>query len=184
MMPNSLLIPNLLIVPPRGLPIPRRKLVSLARRRDLIQAKRMIQRRSPGGLYPLFGSLSDRWSRRRTYIAGCLFLIVFALPYFALLELRDPLWIVVATVLGVSVGHALLYSVQASLIPELFGTRLRCTGASIGYQLAVPLSGGVAPLIAAVLIRLVQVAVAARALHCEVTGRLKEAYSLYKKMQL
>jgi MHS family shikimate/dehydroshikimate transporter-like MFS transporter len=53
----------------------------------------------------------------------------------------------------VSVGHALLYSVQASMIPELFGTRLRCTGASIGYQLAVPLSGGIAPLIAAVLIR-------------------------------
>jgi MHS family shikimate/dehydroshikimate transporter-like MFS transporter len=102
---------------------------------------------------PLFGSLSDRWSRRRTYIAGCLFLIVFALPYFALLELRDPLWIICATVLGVSVGHALLYSVQASMIPELFGTRLRCTGASIGYQLAVPLSGGIAPLIAAVLIR-------------------------------
>jgi MFS family permease len=53
-----------------------------------------------------------------------------------------------ATVLGLCLGHAMLYSVQASLIPELFGTRLRCTGASIGYQLAVPLSGGIAPLIA------------------------------------
>ena len=101
---------------------------------------------------PLFGTLSDRWSRRRIYFAGCLFLILFALPYYALLELRDPFAIICATVLGVSVGHALLYSVQASLIPELFGTRLRCTGASIGYQLAVPLSGGVAPLIASVLI--------------------------------
>jgi MHS family shikimate/dehydroshikimate transporter-like MFS transporter len=50
------------------------------------------------------------------------------------------------------VGHAMLYSVQASLIPELFGTRLRCTGASIGYQLATPLAGGVAPLIATTLI--------------------------------
>ena len=61
-------------------------------------------------------------------------------------------WIILATVLGLAGGHALLYSVQASLIPELFGTRLRCTGASIGYQLAVPLAGGLAPLIATVLI--------------------------------
>jgi MFS transporter, MHS family, shikimate and dehydroshikimate transport protein len=37
------------------------------------------------------------------------------------------------------------------LIPELFGTRLRCTGASISYQLASPLAGGLAPLVASVL---------------------------------
>ena len=103
---------------------------------------------------PLFGMLSDRWSRRYTYLAGCLFLIAFALPYYSLLETRNPMLIVLATVLAMAGGHALLYSVQASLIPELFGTRLRCTGASIGYQLAVPLSGGVAPLIAAFLIQL------------------------------
>jgi metabolite-proton symporter len=100
---------------------------------------------------PLFGFLSDRLSRRATYMTGCVLLIVFALPYFALLETRDAAWIMVATVLGLSICHALLYSVQASLIPELFGTRLRCTGASIGYQLAVPLSGGIAPIIATVL---------------------------------
>ena len=41
-----------------------------------------------------------------------------------------------------------MYSVQASLIPELFGTRLRYTGASLGYQLASPLAGGLAPLVA------------------------------------
>jgi MHS family shikimate/dehydroshikimate transporter-like MFS transporter len=100
---------------------------------------------------PLFGILSDRISRRTTYLIGCVFLMAFALPYYALMNERGPVWIMVATVVGLAIGHAMLYSVQASLIPELFGTRLRCTGASIGYQLAVPLSGGVAPLIAAVL---------------------------------
>jgi MFS family permease len=59
---------------------------------------------------------------------------------------------VLAVVIALAGGHAVLYSVQAALIPELFSTRLRCTGASIGYQLAVPLAGGLAPLIAAVLI--------------------------------
>ncbi len=103
---------------------------------------------------PLFGMLSDRWSRRHAYVAGCVFLIAFALPYYFLLDTRDSTLIIMATVLGLAGGHALLYSVQAALIPELFGTRLRCSGASIGYQLAVPLAGGVAPLIAVSLVEL------------------------------
>jgi metabolite-proton symporter len=101
---------------------------------------------------PLYGLLTDAWSRRGAYSLGCLFLIVFALPYFALLQTREPMWIIAATVAALAVGHALLYSVQASLIPELFGTRLRYTGASLGYQLAAPFAGGLAPIIALVLV--------------------------------
>jgi MHS family shikimate/dehydroshikimate transporter-like MFS transporter len=97
---------------------------------------------------PLFGILSDRWTRRGTYLAGCVFLILFAFPFFALLETREAIWIQVAIVVALAGGHAMLYSVQASLIPELFSTRLRCTGSSIGYQLGAPLAGGLAPLIA------------------------------------
>jgi MFS family permease len=97
---------------------------------------------------PLFGILSDFWSRKSSYILGCVFLISFAFPYYAMLETRQPVWIVIAVVLSLPIGHALLYSVQASLIPELFGTRLRYSGASIGYQLASPVAGGLAPLIA------------------------------------
>ena len=84
----------------------------------------------------------DRWSRKGTFILGSLFLIGFALPYFALLHTRQPIWVVTAVVLALTVGHALLYSVQASLIPELFGTRLRYTGASLSYQLASVVAGG------------------------------------------
>ncbi len=98
---------------------------------------------------PLYGILSDHTSRKGVYAAGCLFLIAFAWPYYALLQTREPVWIVVATVTVMAGGHAVLYSVQASLIPELFGTRLRYTGASLGYQLASPLAGGLAPIIAA-----------------------------------
>jgi metabolite-proton symporter len=97
---------------------------------------------------PLFGLLSDRWTRRGIYVAGSLFLIGFAVPYFALLETREPVLVVLAVVLSLAVGHALLYSVQASFIPELFGTRLRYTGASLAYQLASPFAGGLAPIIA------------------------------------
>src|SRR5262249_14492277 len=101
---------------------------------------------------PLFGILSDYWSRKKTYILGCLLTIGFAFPYYALLETRDPTLALLAVVVSLAGGHALLYAVQASLIPELFGTRLRYTGASISYQLAAPLAGGLAPLIAAGLV--------------------------------
>jgi MHS family shikimate/dehydroshikimate transporter-like MFS transporter len=97
---------------------------------------------------PLYGILSDWWSRKAVYTGGCLFLIAFALPYYALLQTGEPAWIILATVVALAGGHGLLYGVQASLIPELFGTRLRYTGASIGYQLAAPVAGGLSPLIA------------------------------------
>ncbi len=97
---------------------------------------------------PLYGMLSDRLSRRGTYMFGCAFLGAFAFPFFALLETRDPYLIVLALVVALNGGHAVLYAVQASLIPELFGTRLRYTGASIAYQLASPFAGGLAPIIA------------------------------------
>jgi MFS family permease len=97
---------------------------------------------------PLFGILSDWWSRKGTYVVGCLLMMVLAGPYFALLATRQPAAIVTAVVLSLAVAHALLYSVQGSLIPELFGTRLRYSGASIGYQLANPFAGGLAPLVA------------------------------------
>jgi MHS family shikimate/dehydroshikimate transporter-like MFS transporter len=103
---------------------------------------------------PAYGLLSDRTSRKSAYVGGCLFLMVFAWPYYALLQWRDPLTIVVATVAIMVFGHAVLYSVQASLIPELFSTRLRYTGASIGYQLASPLAGGLAPIVAAFLVEM------------------------------
>ena len=101
---------------------------------------------------PIFGVLSDRFSRKRIYALGSLILICFAVPYYMLLETRRTEWIVVAAVVSLAGGHALLYSVQASLIPELFSTRIRYTGASIGYQLASPIAGGLAPLIAASLV--------------------------------
>jgi len=97
---------------------------------------------------PLWGILSDHWSRKGVFFMGSLVLIVFAGPYYWLLGTRQPEAIVIAVVVSLALGHAMLYSVQASLIPELFGTRLRYTGASIGYQLAAPLAGGLAPHIA------------------------------------
>ena len=96
---------------------------------------------------PLFGCLSDIWSRKGLYLAGNGLLLLFAFPYYALLSSRSEGSIMLATILALTVIHAMLYSVQASLLPELFSTRLRYTGASLSYQLAGPIAGGLAPII-------------------------------------
>lgn len=101
---------------------------------------------------PLFGALSDRIGRRPVYLGGALFLAVFAFPFFAMLDTRGSLTICLAVVIGL-VGHSAMYGPQAAFFSELFGTRVRYSGASLGYQLASPLAGGLAPLIATWLLK-------------------------------
>lgn len=45
-----------------------------------------------------------------------------------------------------------MYGPQAAFFSELFGTRVRYSGASLGYQLASPLAGGLAPLVSTALL--------------------------------
>ena len=56
--------------------------------------------------------------------------------------------VVLAVVLSI-VCHDMMYGPQAAFIAESFPTRLRYSGASLGYQLASIVAGGPAPLIAA-----------------------------------
>jgi metabolite-proton symporter len=100
---------------------------------------------------PLFGALSDLVGRRPVYLGGAAFLAAFAFPFFRMVGTRDPGWVCGAMAVGM-VGHAAMYGPQAAFLSELFGTRVRYTGASLGYQLAAPLSGGLAPLVATALL--------------------------------
>ena len=56
-------------------------------------------------------------------------------------------------ILAIAVGHAAMYGPQAAFFSELFGTRVRYSGVSLGYQLASPFAGGLAPIIAALLLK-------------------------------
>ena len=102
---------------------------------------------------PCFGALSDRVGRRPVYIFGAIFTALFAMPFFLLVNTQSPVYITLALVLAVAIGHAAMYGPQAAFFSELFGTRVRYSGVSLGYQLASPFAGGLAPIIAALLLK-------------------------------
>jgi hypothetical protein len=49
-------------------------------------------------------------------------------------------------------SHAAMYGPQAAFLSELFGTRVRYSGASLGAQLAAVVAGGLSPVIATTLL--------------------------------
>lgn len=105
------------------------------------------------GTILLFGWLSDRVGRRAWYLIGCAIMAVFAFPYFAMLNSKNTAIVTLSIVLSLCVAHAWVYGPQAALIAERFGTRSRYSGASLGYQLAAPFAGGLAPIIALLLLK-------------------------------
>jgi MHS family shikimate/dehydroshikimate transporter-like MFS transporter len=97
---------------------------------------------------PAFAALSDRIGRRPVVLGGCVAMALAAFPLFWLINSKDPLLFTVAVVLGQSLLHPAMYGPLAALFTEMFGTRTRYTGASLGYQTASTLGAGFAPLIA------------------------------------
>ena len=85
------------------------------------------------------------------YLAGSVISLLFVFPFFWLLQ-RGTGFVAIALVLAMNIGHDMMYGPMAATFSELFGTRVRYSGASLVYQLTSVVSGGVAPFIATVLL--------------------------------
>lgn len=98
---------------------------------------------------PLMGWLSDRVGRKPVYIVSGVCSIAVAWLFFELLQSRDPIVIALAITATLNIGQGIQFAPEAAWVCELFASRLRYSGASLGFQIGAALSGGFTPIIVA-----------------------------------
>ncbi|AMG72783.1 MFS transporter [Sphingopyxis granuli] len=101
---------------------------------------------------PLVGALADRIGRRPVYIAGAALTMVWPFLAFPMFDTGATATILAAIMLGLAI-HALMYAPQPAIMAEMFPTRMRYSGVSLGYQVTAIVAGSWAPLIGTALLR-------------------------------
>jgi len=100
---------------------------------------------------PLAGHLSDRVGRKPLYLGGAVATLAWGFAFFPLLNTASVPLISLAAFVGLAC-HGIMFGPQASYLVELFPTRVRSSGVSVGYQLSGIYGGSLAPLISLALL--------------------------------
>ncbi|WP_245723469.1 MFS transporter [Paramicrobacterium humi] len=101
---------------------------------------------------PQVGRLTDALGRKPVYLAGAILSATWALFAFPMFDSANPVLIVVAITIGLCF-HALMYAGQPAVMGEMFPTRMRYSGVSLGYQVTSIVAGSLAPIIAVTLLK-------------------------------
>lgn len=96
---------------------------------------------------PFFGWLSDRFNRKRIFLAGIAGMAVLPFLWFFLLDTGNPLWMLVGFIL-LFLPYAANYGTMPAFFSHVFPPVIRYTGLSLGYTLGTVLGSATAPLIA------------------------------------
>ena len=104
-------------------------------------------------LLPAFALLSDRFGRRPLLLTGTVGMAIMAFAMFPLLDTRNYALMLLGHLL-VTVFQSMNLGPIATFFVELFETRVRYTGATMGYQAGTIIAGGSALIIATYLLDL------------------------------
>jgi metabolite-proton symporter len=101
-----------------------------------------------GAAIVLSGVYSDRIGRRKVVLISCALAVPWSLMLFPLLDTNSPVAFAVGLIVTLAI-FGISYGPAGALLPEMFQTRYRYTGAGMAYNLAGVIGGGTAPILAA-----------------------------------
>jgi MFS family permease len=98
-------------------------------------------------IIPMVGRLADRFGRRPVYFIGAVLGASWGFFAFPMMNSGNYVVITAAITLGLMI-HAFMYAPQPAIMSEMFPTRMRYSGVSLGYQVTSIVAGSLAPIIA------------------------------------
>ncbi|SDS79958.1 MFS transporter [Corynebacterium timonense] len=100
---------------------------------------------------PIFGEISDRVPRATLYRIVTVLTILYAFPYYIVLNSGTTTALFTTTIVGFGLLWGSVNAILGTMIAESFSPEIRYSGATLGYQLGAAVFGGTAPLIATAL---------------------------------
>jgi MFS family permease len=102
---------------------------------------------------PLVGRFADRYGRRPVYFVGAALGASWGFFAFPMMNSGNYVVITASVTLGLMI-HAIMYAPQPAIMAEMFPTRMRYSGVSLGYQVTSIVAGSLAPIVAVKLLEI------------------------------
>ncbi|OYW03830.1 MAG: MFS transporter [Acidiphilium sp. 37-64-53] len=96
--------------------------------------------------------LADRLSRRTVLLTSAIVFLIFAIPYFYLINTHELVLAAIAEIIGFGFVFGFGYGAIPAFYTENFPTRYRDSGASAGYQISQVYGGGLIPILAGLIL--------------------------------
>src|SRR5215472_6968561 len=105
-------------------------------------------------VFMIIGSLlADIINRRAILLVSAILFLIFAIPYFSLVNTGNVVLATIAEIVGFGFVFGFGYGAIPTFYAESFPTRYRASGASAGYQVSQVYGGGLIPILAGLILK-------------------------------